>query len=117
MFKNLYRIAFRNLLKDGWYSLLNILGLTIGITFSLFLIFYVRDELAYDAHNVNADRIYRIISHIHERDKNTDWTITQSALGPKLKQDYPEVEQMTRLTSRERTLFKNGENSFYETKA
>jgi putative ABC transport system permease protein len=38
-------------------------------------------------------------------------------LGPQLKKDYPEVEEMVRFVSRERALFKNGESSFYETKA
>src|ERR1051326_333775 len=116
MIKNLLLIALRNLKKDSWYSLVNILGLTIGITFSLFLIFYVKDELSYDNHNIKADRIYRINSYIHERDKNTDWVLTQFPLGPTLKKDYPEVEQAVRFVSRERTLFKNGDNNFYETK-
>lgn len=48
MIKNLLLIALRNLRKDKWYSLINVLGLTIGTTFSLFLIFYVTDELSYD---------------------------------------------------------------------
>jgi putative ABC transport system permease protein len=116
MIKNLFLIAIRNLKKDGWYSLLNILGLTIGITFSLFLIFYVKDELSYDRFNVHAERIYRINSYIQERDKNTDWTITQYPLAPTLKKDFPEVEEAARLATRERTLFKNGTANFYETK-
>ena len=39
MFKNMLRVALRNFYRDKWYSLLNILGLTIGITFSVFLVF------------------------------------------------------------------------------
>ena len=116
MIKNFLLIALRNLRKDFWYSLLNILGLTIGITFSLFLIFYITDELNYDKHNKKADRIYRINTYVHEKDKNTDIAITQLPLGPTMKKDYPEVEEMVRLNSRERTLFKSGDNSFYETK-
>jgi len=116
MIKNLLLIAARNLRKDKWYSLLNILGLTIGITFSLFLIFYIRDELTYDRYNKKADRIFRIVSYIQERDKNTNWTITQAPLAATLKKDYPEVEESARFMGRERTLFKNGENNFYETK-
>ncbi|HEY2720195.1 MAG TPA: ABC transporter permease, partial [Chitinophagaceae bacterium] len=116
MLKNFLLIALRNLKKDGWYSLVNILGLTIGITFSLFLIFYVKDELSYDQFNKKADRIYRINSYIHERDKNTDWVLSQFPLGPTLKKDYPEVEEAVRFISRERTLFKSGDNNFYETK-
>jgi putative ABC transport system permease protein len=116
MIKNLLLIAVRNFKKDRWFSLLNILGLTIGITFSLFLIFYVRDELTFDRFNKNVARIYRINSYIQERDKNTDWTITQFPLAPTLKKDFPEVEEAVRFAPRERTLFKNGSNNFYETK-
>ncbi len=117
MIKNLLLIAVRNFRKDSWYSLLNVLGLTIGITFSLFLIFYIVDELNYDRFNPKADRVYRINSHIHEKDKNTDWVLSQMPLAPRMKKDFPEVEDAIRFVSRERTLFKSGENSFYETKA
>src|SRR5580765_67062 len=117
MIKNFLLIALRNLKKDLWYSLLNILGLTIGITFSLFLIFYIKDELNYDRHNKKAARIYRVNTYVHEKDKNTDMAITQLPLGPTMKKDYPGAEEMVRLNSRERTLFKSGDNSFYETKS
>ncbi len=116
MIKNLIRIAFRNFKKDKWYSILNILGLTIGITFSLFLIFYITDELNFDRYNEKADRIVRIVSYIHEKDKNTNWTVTQLPLAATLKKDFPEVEEATRLLGRERTLFKKGTDGFYETK-
>lgn len=116
MFKNYFKIAFRNIRKDGWFSLLNVAGLTIGITFSLFLIFYIVDELNYDKHNEKADRICRINSYIKEPDKHTDWTSTQLPLGPTLKNEFPEVEESVRFMNKERTLFKNGEKSFYETK-
>ena len=115
MIKNLFLIAIRNFKKDKWYSLLNVLGLTIGITFSLFLIFYVKDELNYDRYHEKADRIYRIVSHIQEPDKKMDWASTQFPLGPTLKKDFPEVEETVRFIGRERTLFKNGNRGFYET--
>ena len=116
MIKNLLLVALRNLRKDKWYNLLNILGLTIGITFSLFLIFYISDELSYDKFYKNADRIYRVNSYIHEKDKSTQWAICQMPLGEQVKKDYPQVEEMVRFVDRERTLFKYGENTFYETK-
>lgn len=116
MIRNLLLTALRNFKKDKWYSLLNVLGLTIGITFSLFLIFYVTDELSYDRFQKKADRIFRVNTYIHERDKNTDWALTQLPFGPQVKKDYPEVEEMVRFVGRERTLFKQGENNFYETK-
>lgn len=116
MFKNLMLIALRNFRKDRWFSLLNVLGLTIGITFSLFLIFYIIDELSYDRYHKNSDRIYRIAAHIQEPEKKMDWASTQQVLGPTLKNEFPEVEEAVRLFNRERTLFKQGENNYYETK-
>jgi putative ABC transport system permease protein len=116
MIKNLLRIALRNFKKDKWYSILNVLGLTLGITFSLFLIFYITDELNFDRYNEKADRIVRIVSYIQEKDKNTDWTVTQLPLAATLKKDFPEVEESARLLNRERTLFKKGNDGFYETK-
>ncbi len=116
MIKNLLRIALRNFGKDKWYSLLNVLGLTMGISFALFLIFYIKDELSYDRYHDKADRIVRIVSYIQERDKNTNWTVTQLPLASTLKKDFPEVAEATRLLSRERTLFKKGTDGFYETK-
>lgn len=116
MLKNLFLVAFRNFRKDIGYSLLNIIGLAMGITFSVFLIFYIRDELNYDRYNKNADRLYRIVSYIQEKDKNTNWAITQFPLGPTMKKDFPEVEEAVRFNGRERTLFKQGVNNYYETK-
>jgi putative ABC transport system permease protein len=116
MFKNLMRIALRNFRKDKWFSVLNVLGLTIGITFSLFLSFYIVDELGYDKHHEKHERIYRINAHLEEPSRAFDVATTQQVLGPTIKKDFPEVEEMTRLFSRERTLFKQGENNYYETK-
>jgi len=117
MFKNLLLVAIRNFRKDKWYSLLNILGLTIGITFSLFLIFYIKDELSYDRYNVNADRLYRITAFIKEPDKDTmKVAITQVPLGPTLKNDYPEVEQSARFVQSGKYMFKKDELRFYQDK-
>ena len=116
MLKNLLLVALRNFKRDLGYSLLNVLGLTIGMTFSLFLIFYIKDELSFDKYNTRADRIYRVNSYIQEKDKNTDWTITQLPLAPTMKKDFPEVEEAVRFNGRERTLFKQGNNNYYETK-
>jgi len=116
MIKNLILVAFRNLIKDKAYSLLNILGLTIGITFSLFLLFYILDELSFDRHFSNADRICRINAYIQEPDNNMKWASTQFPLGPQLKKDYPEVEEVVRFVGADRKMYKNGDLKFYENK-
>jgi putative ABC transport system permease protein len=117
MIKNLLRVALRNFFKDKWYSLLNILGLTIGITFSVFLIFYIKDELSYDKYNEKADRICRINAYIKEPDKDTmKWTSTPFPMAPALSKDYPEVEEAVRMWDNGKTMFKNGNQRFYEEK-
>src|SRR5580658_7304779 len=114
MLKNLLLVALRNFKRDKWYSLLNILGLTIGITFSLFLIFYVMDELSYDRYHVNADRIYRINGYAKEPEKEEmKWAVTQIPLGPTLQRYFPEVEQATRFMPGGKQLFKIGDNQLY----
>ncbi len=114
MLKNLLLVALRNFKRDKWYSLLNILGLTIGITFSLFLIFYVRDELSFDRYHVNADRIYRINGYAKEPEKEEmKWAVTQTPLGPTLQHDFPEVEEATRFIRGGKQLFKIGDNTLY----
>ncbi|WP_336517730.1 ABC transporter permease [Pollutibacter soli] len=116
MLKNLIVVALRNLKKDRGYSFLNILGLTIGITFSLFLIFYVLDELSFDRHHLKSDRINRIVAYISEPTNKMKWANTQFPLGPTLKLDYPEVEDAVRMVNSGRTMFKNGDNKIYDDK-
>lgn len=119
MLKNLLRVALRNFMRDKWYSLLNIFGLTIGITFSVFLIFYIIDELSYDRYNEKADRIYRIASYVKEPDKDTmRWSICPFPMAPALSKDYPEVEEATRLWGNfgGKTMLRNGNLRFYEEK-
>lgn len=117
MIKNLLLVALRNFKKDKWYSLLNILGLTIGITFGMFLMFYIKDELSFDNHYAKANRIYRINSIIKEADRDTmRWAIAPFPLGPALAKDYPEVEEAVRFVRSGRTMFKNGATKLYEDK-
>jgi putative ABC transport system permease protein len=117
MLKNLILVALRNFKRDKWYSLLNIVGLAIGITFSLFLIFYIKDELSYDRYNVKADRIYRIITYDKEPDRDMmKWSITTDALAPELKKDFPEVEETVRFNSYGKQMLKLGDRRIYEDK-
>ena len=117
MIKNLLLVALRNFKRDKWYSLLNILGLTIGITFSLFLIFYIQDELSYDRYHEKADRIFRVESYIKEPEKDTlKWVSTPFPMAPALSKDYPEVEEAVRLVGNGNILYKKGELSLYQDK-
>jgi putative ABC transport system permease protein len=114
MFKNLLKISLRNLIKDKAYSTINILGLTIGITCSLFLLLYILDELSYDRYHKNADNIYRIVSNIQEPDNAFTWAVVQMPLGEELRDNYPEVKNTVRLAGMNRNLYKHGDKEFYE---
>jgi putative ABC transport system permease protein len=114
MFKNLLKISIRSIVKDKTYSFINILGLTIGITCSLFLLMYILDELSYDRYHKNAENIYRVISNIKEPDNAFTWAVAQIPLGDELQDNYPEVTNAVRFFGTGRTLFKNGDKQFFE---
>jgi putative ABC transport system permease protein len=114
MFKNLFRTAIRHILKHPGYSVLNILGLTIGIASALFLIIYVSDEVSYDRYHEKAERIYRVSSKITETDDQFTWIVAQIPFGPQVVQDYPEVESYVRFINMPRTLFKYEDKEFNE---
>jgi putative ABC transport system permease protein len=119
MLKNLIKTAIRHILKHFGYSILNILGLTLGITSALFLIIYVSDEVSYDSYHEKADRIYRVSSKITEPDDQFTWIVAQIPFGPQVVQDYPEIESFVRFINMPRALYKyedkefNEENFFY----
>jgi putative ABC transport system permease protein len=114
MLKNLLKISFRTIVKDKTYSLLNITGLTIGITCSLLLLMYILHELSYDRYHQNAKNIYRVVSNIKEPDNAFTWTVVQMPLAEVLRDNYPEVENAVRFSPTVRTLYKNGDRQFYE---
>lgn len=114
MLRNLIKTAFRNIIRDKGYSLINVLGLTIGITSSIFLMLYVQHELSYDKYHSNANHIYRVITNITEVDGEFTWSIAQTPFGPAVKDTYPEVTEAIRFIDLGRTLFKVGELKFYE---
>jgi putative ABC transport system permease protein len=114
MFKNLIKTAVRHILKHIGYSLLNILGLTLGITSALFLIIYVSNEVSYDRYHEKADRIYRVSSSIKEPDDKFTWIVAQIPFGPQVVHDYPEVESFVRFINMPRALYKYEDKEFNE---
>ena len=114
MFKNLIKTAVRHLSKHPGYSLLNILGLTLGITSALFLIIYVSDEISYDRYHEKVDRIYRVSSRLTETDDEFTWIVAQIPFGPQVVQDYPEVQSYVRIFNMPRQLYKSGDSEYIE---
>ena len=114
MFKNIIKIAVRNILKERTYSLINILGLTIGVTCSVLILLYVDDELSYDKFHVNGENIYRVVSNIQEPDNEFTWAVAQIPLAPELKAKYPEIENYTRVSGQGRIKLSYEDLAFFE---
>lgn len=114
MFQNLFKISIRTILKDKTYSILNVAGLTIGITCSMFILMYIMHELSYDRYHENAPNIYRVVSNITEPDNSFTWAVAQIPLAEELRDNYPEVANAVRFFGTGRTLYKHGEKQFYE---
>lgn len=105
MIKSYFIISLRNLLKRKGYTVLNILGLTIGITCCLLIFQYVSRERSYDTFQKNSKNIVRIRLDEYKQGKLL-WQSATSypAFGPLMKKDYPEVQNYCRLIDDEMLL-------------
>jgi putative ABC transport system permease protein len=92
MIKNYFKTAWRNLWKNKTFSLINIAGLAIGMAACLLILQYVSFKLSFDQFNKNAADIYRVYNDRYQNGKLIQHgTITYSAIGKALQDDYPEV--------------------------
>ncbi|GJM35673.1 MAG: ABC transporter permease [Saprospiraceae bacterium] len=114
MLFNYFKIAIRNLWKFKFYSLINILGLAAGITAFLFIFLYVTDELNYDAYHPRVERIYRADVDGQLGGQELRSADNGAPFGPTLRDEFPEVEDFTRLRSRSSYLVKYDNNHFRE---
>ena len=103
MIKNYLKTAIRNLLKNKGFTAINILGLSMGLATCLLIIFYVKDELAYDQYNAKADRIYRVDLVVKFGNNTNTYAASPGPVAGELKKDFPSVEQAIRL----RPLYEN----------
>jgi putative ABC transport system permease protein len=109
MFKNYFKIAWRNLVKNKTFSFINIIGLASGLACFILIALYVADELSYDRFNEKAGRIYRINSDIVFGGNKLHLAVASDPMGAALKKDYPQVEEFVRFfTSGGSKLIKKG---------
>jgi len=91
MLKNYIKIAWRNILRNKLYSLINIGGLAIGMAISFVLLLYVYNEFSFDRFNVNKDNLYQVFRNQPNNGEIKTRPFTQYKLGEILKQNFPEV--------------------------
>ena len=114
MLKNFLLSAFRNLLRNKFYTFLNILGLSIGLAAFIFILLYVRDEITYDKHHEKHERIYRIESDFNISNRHDRFAVVPVPMGPAFKLEFPGVEAFTRLNQVGNALFRYGDKEYYE---
>lgn len=100
MVKNYFKIALRNLIKHSFYSVVNIIGLSIGVACSLMILLYVASEKNYDSFHTQGENIYRIITSAKYGDNEFIFPVSSAPMGPTLAQEIPEIEQSVRLRTR-----------------
>jgi putative ABC transport system permease protein len=99
MFKNYFKIAWRNLMKYKFISFINLFGLTVGLTCCLLITTYIINELSYDRYNKNAENTYRVTRTFKNGDGAVSLVLSTVSppFGYYFPTDFPEVQKMTRL--------------------
>ncbi|MEM9340075.1 MAG: FtsX-like permease family protein [Bacteroidota bacterium] len=110
LISNYCHVGWRNLKKHKTYSALNVFGLTVGLVSSLFVLLYVLEELRFDKHFANHDRIYRVALAGEMQDSEITSASSCLPAGWRMKEELADVEQFTTFTHADRFTFKlNGE--------
>ena len=97
MVRNYLKIAFRNLIRSRVYSFINITGLAAGLTGCILISLFIVNELNYDRHNENYNRIYRVVTDLFVGGEENNLSVAAFPAAPSLLKDYPEVKQAARL--------------------
>ncbi len=115
MIKNYFKIALRNILRHKGYSIINILGLTIGITACLLIVLFIRYEYSFENMHEKTDRIYRVLTIDSALGTNKQRVgITMPALGPAMVENIPEVKDVVRISGgRQPLMQREGEEGIY----
>lgn len=107
MISNFFRTAWRNILKHKTYAIINFVGLTCGLTLSLLIFTYTREELRFDTFHEKLDRMYRI-----KYTAPNDLLLASSPppIAPRMKEFFPGVEEAARVYGRSISISMVGEN-------
>jgi len=113
MIRNYFKTAWRNLLRNKGFALINILGLAAGLTCCLLLTLYLQHELSFDRFHKKGDRIVRVIMEYKIGDFGHKGNFTSTRVSPEFKRQFPEVVSGARLSSTDR-IVKYGDNTWLE---
>ncbi len=97
MLHNYFTVAFRSMIRQKAFSFINILGLALGLTGSLLVLLWVKDELSYDQFHVNGKHIYRVMALV-PWEENRTLAVTPGPLGEALRKEFPEITYSVTMT-------------------
>ena len=118
MLRNYFLVALRNIKKRKSFTLINTLGLTVGMTVCLLILTYARYEMSYDRFHPKADDIYRVTVDMYNGEAfQVADAQCYPAAGKMAKEDFPEIEEYAMARNIGRFLFKKGEQAFNEDQA
>lgn len=95
MFRNYLKIAWRTVLKNKISSVINITGLSIGISACMAILIFVRYESTFDGYHSKADKTYRVVHHNKLPNQTLYWNTTAYPLADALRNDFPEIDIVT----------------------
>jgi putative ABC transport system permease protein len=113
MIKHYFKIATRNLRKNKVFSVINIIGLSVGLTCCLLMVLYIQHELSYDNFQRKGDRIARVIMEYSMGGSVTTGNFTSTKVAPAFKRNFPEIEDAVRM-SKEGAIVHYGDKLFNE---
>tara|TARA_R110001599_G_scaffold109575_1_gene273141 strand:- start:1489 stop:4167 length:2679 start_codon:yes stop_codon:yes gene_type:complete len=97
MFKNNLKVAWRNALRQPFFTFLNTSGLAIGMAGALIITLFLHDELSFDKMFADADRIYRVNIDNRTAGETNHFAAVSSPLANVMQSDFPQAEMITRL--------------------
>ncbi|AKQ44861.1 macrolide ABC transporter permease [Rufibacter radiotolerans] len=97
MFKNYFKVAYRNLIRHKGFSIINIAGLTLGVTACLLIGLFVYDELQYDKFLPEGDQVYRVYNDQSAEESAGMVSPVPPMFGATLEQSIPEVDKVARI--------------------
>jgi putative ABC transport system permease protein len=114
LIENYIKTAYRNLRRNGVYSVINVLGLSIGLTCSMLILIYVYHEFSYDRFHKNAEHIYRLGRKVVSAEGEIREPLSSAPSGRMLLQDFPEIVDVCRLKEFDKTVVSYSRKQFYE---
>jgi len=114
MFRNYLKVAVRNFLRRPGFSLINVVGLAVGVACCLLILLFVRDEMSFDRHNERLDRIYRAGISAFVNNNAIDAVYTPAPMAKGLVDEVPEVEAAARVRNFGFPVFRYGDKVFSE---